>query len=253
MTKHRKPNPYKGVPKTEWATVREQEARRKAAEKLNEGMIVPNAFVAETAIATEIPPEIAAAMTELPAPTEVPRGTMPQPIDADAVPGVNSDSPTAQAIPRNLFDGQMKSLDVFGKNGSTTDPIPGYRLYWFTDTGNTGVRINQARVSGWELVNKDEIALQENVVPGNNDLGTHVRKVVDARTSPPQYGYLMKKPVWLDDLHRKQLAQENENIVNSVRSGRHSSDHAEGRYTASQVAGSTLPKIEISSKAFNRS
>ena len=159
---------------------------------------------------------------------------------------MNSQVPPV-APPRNLFSGQIKSLEVFGAGGDTRDPIPGFRLYWFTDNSGTGDRLNQAKASGWEFVKKNEIAMQENLVEGNNDLGSIVRKVVNANQTPPEYGYLMKKPNWLDELHQKEMQTVNDRQESAIKKGSFNSRPEDGRYVAGDMPGSTLPKIEISS------
>jgi len=220
------PSPYKGHPKSEWPTIKaEQEALRqqRAAESVLNGTAPPaNAFA---------PPEVAAVAQE----------------QERSAPRINSDSAGPVAMPRNLFSGQIKALDVFGINGSTIDPMPGYRLYWFTDNGNTGSRLHQALASGWDFVNKNEIAMQDNLVEGNNDLGTKVRKVVNPNQTPPTYGYLMKKPAWMDEAHQAEMQKVNDNQERAIRKGSFNARPEDGRYVAGDLPGSTLPKIEISS------
>lgn len=206
-----RPNPYKGVPRSQWGMVKEQERLRK--------MGPPNTLSA---------PEI---------PTFT--GSNPEPAPA---PKINSQAPV-EAPPRNLFSGQFRQMEVFGANGSNTDPIPGWRLYWMNDIGD---RINRARQSGWEFVMKDEIALQENLVPGNNDLGTQVRKVVNPNLIPPTVAYLMKKPADLDALHQAEIQEVNNRNEAALRQGRVNAQAGDGRYVAGDVQNSLLPKIEIS-------
>ena len=109
-----------------------------------------------------------------------------------------------------------------------------------------GDRINRARQSGWEFVMKDEIALQENLVPGNNDLGTQVRKVVNPNLIPPTVAYLMKKPADLDALHQAEIQEVNNRNEAALRQGRVNAQAGDGRYVAGDVQNSLLPKIEIS-------
>lgn len=218
---------YKGIPKAQWAAHKASLAERNP--------MTPNAFVAE------LSPEIASLLVEEvkiePPKVDVPRETSP----------VNSDSDGPVAPPRNLFSGQMKALDVYGINGSTIDPIPDYRLRWFNDIAN---RISMAISSGWGLVSKDEIALQDNLVPGNNDLGSYVRKVVNPNLVPPMYGYLMKKPRKLDDLHQAEAQRINDRMEQSLRAGSMGAGPADGRYVAGDIRGSVLPKIEIANKLY---
>ncbi len=216
-----KPSKYAGVPRHLWAQVRENEKQ----DAMTETNAPSNAFAASSPVAT---PEIVAPQVE--APPTTPRRAAPQ-----------------AAIPRNLFDGTIKTLDVMGKNGSTTDPIPGYRLYWFNDPGGTGIRISQATLSGWEFVDNDDVMLTENLV-GNNDLGSHVSKIVNPNVTPPTRAYLMKKPRWLDDQHmaeRDQIHQRQEAALRAGTLGRKPEDK---QYAPHEMSGHTsLPPIEISS------
>ena len=213
-----KPNPYKGIPRSEWPKIKAaQLARADAPEAV--GQVVANAFAEAPAI--DLPPEPAAA------PASPPR--------------VNSE-PEATAIPRNLFSGFLKQLDVIGRNGSEKDPIPGYRLYWFNDIGP---RIAQAKQSGWELVNRDEVILNENLVPGNNDLGTAVSKVVNPNLNPPTRAFLMKKPNWLDQQHQAEREQVHQRTESALKAGTLGARPENRQYTAQ--AGSSLPKIETTS------
>jgi len=227
------PSKYKGHPKSEWASIRAAEVTTaQAAVAPAPEAPPPNAFTAppDAIVAAMLPPE--------------PPQAAPPPIR------INSEAPAVATPPRNLFSGQLKALDVYGKNGSIDDPIPGYRLYWFTDTGGTGTRLRQAQMSGWDFVDSDEIELQDNLVPGNNDLGSHVRKVVNANQVPPTYGYLMKKTRELDALHQAEAQIINDRMEQAMRAGTLGAAPGDGRYVAGQMPGSTLPKIEISQKSY---
>lgn len=108
-----------------------------------------------------------------------------------------------QAPPRNLFSGTTKKLEVFGKPGTDpNDPLPGFQLFWFDDIKD-GLVLSQAKISGWEYVQKEELAINdENTSPGNTALDNHVRRWVSQGPSgAPVHAYLMKKPNWLYDLH----------------------------------------------------
>lgn len=214
------PHPLKGIPRSEWPRVMAE----RAAAKEHAQMQPADAFASTSSI--ELPPE--------PPPQPAPR--------------VNSDEAPTEIF-RDMFSGTLKTLDVMGKNGSTTDPIPGYVLYWFTDEGGTGTIINQAKMSGYDFVHRDEILLTENIV-GNNDLGSHVRKVVNARTNPPEYGYLMKKP---EKLHMQHLADREKlhtRIEGALRAGTLGRQAGSGQYTKEDDPTSTMAKIEISSKLY---
>jgi hypothetical protein len=216
-----KPSKYAGIPRALWAQVRENEKQ----DAMTTTDVPPNAFAASSPVDT---PEIVE--PQAPPPKVSPRPAAPQ-----------------AAIPRNLFDGTIKTLDVMGRNGSTTDPIPGYRLSWFNDHGGTGIRISQATLSGWEFVDNDEVMLSENLV-GNNDLGSHVSKIVNPNVTPPTRAYLMKKPNWLNDQHmaeRDQIHQRQEAALRAGTLGRKPEDK---QYAPHEMAGHTsLPPIEISS------
>src|SRR5438105_4038041 len=98
---------------------------------------------------------------------------------------------TPQAPPPNLFSGTTKKLEVFGKPGTNpNEPVEGHQLYWFDDIEG-GLIIQQAKASGWEMVRKDEIALNDaNTSPGNNDLGGDVRRwVSQGPNGAPVYAY----------------------------------------------------------------
>lgn len=112
-------------------------------------------------------------------------------------------NPAPVAPPVNLFAGTAKKLEVFGKPGTDPkDPIPGYQLFWMDDIEG-GLLLSQALASGWQYVEKDEIALNDAPAsPGNTDVGNHVRRWVGhGADDRPIYSYLMKKPNWLHELH----------------------------------------------------
>ena len=165
--------------------------------------------------------------------------------------------PTPQAPPRNLFSGTIKKLDVFGLPGTDPNkPVPGHELYWFDDIEG-GMIIQQAKASGWVLVRKDEVALNDaNTSPGNNDLGGNVRRwVSQGPDGSAIYSYLMKKPDWLYQLHltgpdsleqRVHQVQEQQ-----LRRGTYNVNPNERRYSANNpIPGAPptgLPPITIGS------
>jgi hypothetical protein len=116
--------------------------------------------------------------------------------------------PDPSAPPPNLFSGRVKKLEVHPlPGGDPNDPIPGHRLYWFHDIEN-GLEIARAEATGYRLVERTEIGLNDaQVSPGNNDLGVHVRRWVDSGgvNGTPVFAYLMKKPNWLAELHDAEL------------------------------------------------
>lgn len=214
-------SPYKGVPKSQWAQVKANLQAAKEHAQMPPNQAVPDAFAATTTF--DLPPEMAAA------------------ISSEAV--VENQ---AQGIPRDMFSGTLKQLDVVGRNGDANDPIPGYELYWFTDQGGTGVRINQAKLSGWQMVENAEVLLMEGLA-GSNDLGSHVRKVVNARTVPPEYGYLMKKPKALHQLHLQEREKMHQRIESALRAGTLTRKAGDGQYTKAEDPTSSLARIDIQS------
>jgi len=220
------PSKYRGVPKKLWAQVRQGSAQT------NPGESPPMSAAPEVAV----PPNVFA-----------PQSAVPLPQPTVETPRINSEPALENHIPRNLFNGTLKTLDVMGKNGSFTDPIPGYRLYWFNDPGGTGIRISQAQLSGWSFVGNDEVLLTENMV-GNNDLGSQVTKIVDPGVNPPTRAYLMKLPRHIQDAHdaeREQIHQQQEAMLRAGTLGRKPGDK---QYSPAEMAGRTnLPPIEIKS------
>ena len=105
---------------------------------------------------------------------------------------------TPKAPPRNMFSGTMSKLDVFGKPGcDPNEPIPGYVLFWFDDI-QEGLILQQALASGYEYVQKDEVAISGN----NTDIGSNVSQYVgQGPNNSPVRSYLMKKPKALHELH----------------------------------------------------
>jgi hypothetical protein len=157
-----------------------------------------------------------------------------------------------KARPRNLFSGDTLKLQVFGKGGNDRDPIPGFRLYWFNDVEG-GLRVAQARASGWQFVEKEEVALNETeVTPSNNDLGSHVRRwVSQGNDGNAVFAYLMKKPLDLDAEHQAEREQLHDQIQAALTAGTFNMGANERRYTAMNPpigSPSGLPPISISSK-----
>ena len=225
----REPHPYKGIPRKDWP---------KAG--------TPESLAFKEALAARRAEKMARQPNFIGLP-DVPAGLLPPEEPAEV--RVNSETAPSKPI-RNLFSGQMLKLSVMGRNGSAEDPIPGWRLYWFHDVGNNGTRIAQARMSGWEHVTKDEIELFDNLVPGNNDLGSNVRQVANPNDTPPTYCYLMKKPRALDALHQAEMQKVNDRIEMAIRAGRIGAKPEDRRYAPGDIPGSSLPKIEISSSNY---
>ena len=208
--------PYKGIPRAEWSKMKAAKQARTDA------------------------PESVGQFIDAPAPNV--------PHETSVAPRVNSEEPLGDFIPKNLFNGQMQKLSVMGKNGSTTDPIPGFHLCWVTDEGGTGIEINKARLTGYQFVEKDEVLLADHLA-GNNDLGTHVSYIVNPSKVPPERGYLMKKPLYIHEAHQAEFAAYNQRIEDALRQGGNRKPE-DRQYTAQP--GSTLPPIEISSNLYRK-
>lgn len=84
------------------------------------------------------------------------------------------------------FDGSMKRLEVHGD-------IPGHRLQWVNDRGS---RVPTLIRYGWNFVKKDEIALNDRVIDGNQAVDDRVKRVVGQGSGGEgaTYAYLMKCP-----------------------------------------------------------
>lgn len=140
-------------------------------------------------------------------------------------PKIVEGDPDPAAPPPNLFSGRVKRLEVHPNPkrhpGATyNDPIPGYRLYWFHDVEN---QVAMAQASGYRFVEKDEIGLNDaHVAPGNNDLGTHVRRWVNSVGGPNGgaiYAFLMKKPNWLAELHDAEMEKVHQRQEAQLKAG----------------------------------
>ena len=242
-----KSSPYKGVPRSEWARVKEEQRLLKNQRSQEAAIAGITAHAPPPPADAFAPPPVEG----LPSDAELAAANAQQQREAPPAPRLNSDSINPEAIPPDLFSGTMKTLEVYGLNGSTTDPIPGYRLYWFNDHGGSGVRINQARTSGWEFVKNDEIALTENLVGGNIDPGSNVCKIVNPHAVPPMKAYLMKKPLWLNDAHMAQREQQHRKIEEALALGRvPDAKPSDRQYSRRDDPTSSLPKIDISSHLY---
>jgi hypothetical protein len=171
-------------------------------------------------------------------------GAAPQPAAVEASsPSPVTEVPAAEmpkAPPPNLFNGQVQKLAVFGKPGTDPNkPIPGYELYWFDDIQD-GMIIHQAKASGWEFVEKYEIALNDAPVsPGNTALDSHVRRWVTSNAGQPVYSYLMKKPDDLYKLHMEGPDSMEQKVLmpleERLRAGTLNDTPDQRRYTANNV------------------
>ena len=88
--------------------------------------------------------------------------------------------------------------------------------------------------------------LTENLV-GNNDLGSHVRKVVSPNAVPPTYAYLMKKPNELYAAHQEERENLHRTYEAALRAGTLGRKAGDRQYAPQEMGGRTsLPPIEIS-------
>jgi hypothetical protein len=172
---------------------------------------------------------------------EVPADEKPMPTPANP-----------KAPPKNLFSGFVQKLQVFGKSGDPNDPIPGYKPRWFNDVEG-GLRIQTALASGWEFVNKEEVALNDApATPGNNDLGSHVRRWVgEHQDGSAIYAYLLKKPNWLVELHEtgpeSREVLHHQRIEAELRRGTFNQQPGEGRYVPTDGRGNPLINLNTRS------
>jgi len=189
--------------------------------------------------------KIKASVTKAPVPAEVFTPDPPKNInEVNASPGLDAASP-----PRDMFSGQVKGTEVFSKGGDPQNPIPGYRTYWIVDR-DQGSRLTQARMSGWEYVNDNEVVLNEG--QSSDDTGGHVRRW-SKETGPngqPIYMYLMKKPLWLQEVHDQQREKIHDAIEAKIKGGMKSSRPGDAQYSPGEVAGSKLPRVEIEPKLY---
>ena len=158
-------------------------------------------------------------------------------------------SELSEAAPPNLFSGDQKYLEVMGRNGSITDPIPGYKLYWFTDADGSGVRIQMAKQSRYEHVLTSEVFCNDTGIGGIDDVGGKVRKLANIHSGSagekPIYQWLMKKPKWIADKHDADMQAVLDRQHAALRSGVVPGQRAEDR----QYAPVSAP-IEINSKLY---
>ena len=199
MPRKGEPHPLKGIPRSQWGLAKGEDP------------------APEVGVVPEIPQVISA-------PKIAPQ---PEP----QYPKLDPQSP-----PPNLFSGNIARLTLIGRDGSLTDPVPGFATRWFNDENGdqtrTGPRIQMALRSGWVFIERDEVALNEGLVPLNVDLGSHVREIVGKQQNgSPLFAYAMKKPQWLFDLHSKEREDNvNARIESSLRAGRSDKLPADKQY-----------------------
>ncbi len=166
---------------------------------------------------------------------------------------VKSEQPAAP--PMNLFSGDVRKLQVFGRDGN--EGIPGFKTRWFADEGGSGVRINMARRSGWDFVTREEVALNDSLTPLNSDLGNHVTQVVNphAEGGKPEIGYLMKIPEDLFKSYQDEREQKvHGNIERALREGAMNRGPEARQFAAgsdiARATHSSLPNIEMGTKNY---
>ena len=219
----RGPHPYKGIPRSQWP----KGAIQKKA--------VPDAVSAQSFKPVESNVDL-----NVPIPSLAQDRFEAPPSKATAI-------FTPKAPPPNLFSGKIRKLVLIGKDGNMDDPVPGYRTHWFVDVANSGVRINQARASGWEFIGNDEVALMEGLTASNNDLGSHVRQIAGAENGVPYYQYAMKKPLWMEEAHKEEYEKTSiQPIKDVLKKGTISKNPADRQYSAGNAPTlSSLPPNEI--------
>ena len=126
----KKPHPFKGVPRSEWPRVKAEIADRKAARAPSEQPGHESQFGSSS----EVEAAKAAYDPNIVRETlQPPRGSAfgfpNNKMAAESAPAPQDVS--LDSIPPNLFSGDQKHLEVMGLDYSTTDPIPGFKLYWF--------------------------------------------------------------------------------------------------------------------------
>jgi len=101
--------------------------------------------------------------------------------------------------------------------------ISGYHCHWFMGLPD---RIQQAMQAGYTWVDAGEVDLTNFDLAGDGrpiegtDLGTRVSTVAGGLyegTMQPQRLYLMKVPLWLWEIHQKELDAVNEKIAATLR------------------------------------
>ena len=126
--------------------------------------------------------------------------------------------PVAAAKPptrRVAFDGFTKKLEVFFPEGSTLQEE--FYLHWFNDADS---RIQRALSAGYEFVTRKEVAMNETVLPLNEDLGDRVSRVVGTKADgKPMLCFLMKLPLELRAQDEAARHAEQEAIDDVIRRG----------------------------------
>jgi hypothetical protein len=222
------PNRYKGIPRDQWPERRIERGEAPLAVGSHAETVgaVPVAEVPRETLQgigwqgdkTQDPGvEAVAPAPEL---SSIPRRAEPPP------PAPRPRDPVAP--PPNLFAAGVQSLAVYALDGSTKDPLPGFRLHWFREEGP---RLQQARLTGWAHVRADEVLVGEGI---NNDVGSNIR--ANASKSGPGYLYLMKKPLSIEEAHQKEYRETQIlPIKERLKSGQISGDPSDMQYVKKDV------------------
>lgn len=99
--------------------------------------------------------------------------------------------------------------------------LPGYHLHWFLDRN-----VSRAVQAGYEFVESDELAVANRGVAndreesGNTSLGSRISVIgsVDERGDPERLNLMKIREEWYQE-DQKTLADRNENIAKTLRSG----------------------------------
>jgi hypothetical protein len=131
---------------------------------------------------------------------------------------------TAQTRQRGVFNGMNKKLDVISE-------IPGYQLRIFNDTPG---RIERAKLGGWELVTRNEVAhaASNKISDLDNDVGNKVRYIVGVTDqNEPLYAYLMKiKKEWYEEDQKDAADKIRQIEAEMVRNGGLNTDRIGEKY-----------------------
>lgn len=151
-----------------------------------------------------------------------------------------------ETIPPNLFSGFTRRLEVFGDH-------PGFYRCWFNDDKG-GTTIGNALRSGWTMVKRKDVQLNDAATPRNNDLGSHVRQYVGTDESgQPMNAYLMEIPLWLWEHHNfgpGSREDYHKALESQIRGGTLFAKAGDGRYSAANPppGGTSLPPVAVDTK-----
>lgn len=96
--------------------------------------------------------------------------------------------------------------------------IPGYHTHWINDYPG---RLAQAEQAGYTYVTPDEVHINEQLTPGNSDMGSRVSCVVGkGEAGQPLRAYAMKLQSELYEEDQAALQDRNDMVDNAIRVGR---------------------------------